>query len=183
MPQWCTSDGWLLTCQMRARASGEPRSTRATRSPRSRSHLAPFAQVNAMIGRNQPVIPKLRSSCTGPDSLSNVSIPAAMPSPMCGGSLTSGGMVLSKREEDSQRVCRVLFRCEDRHVWGGGPTTRPTSWNPARIRNSSDTDVAQPRPQSGAASVAVRLIQRDSRPFRRDQEPSSNRWPTARERR
>jgi hypothetical protein len=26
-------------------------------------------------------------------------------------------MVLSKREEDGQRVCRVLFGCIDRHVW------------------------------------------------------------------
>lgn len=69
-----------------------------------------------MINRNGPVIPKLRSSCTGPDTLSNVSIPAARPCPACGGPLTSGGMVLAKRK-DGQRVCRVLFRCGGRHVW------------------------------------------------------------------
>lgn len=76
-----------------------------------------FLQVSDRIFAQVPVIPKLRSSCTGLDNLSNVSIPAASPCPACGGPLTSGGMVLSKREDDGQRVCRMLFRCVDRHVW------------------------------------------------------------------
>jgi len=28
-----------------------------------------------------------------------------------------GGFVLSRREGDDRRTCRMLWRCADRHVW------------------------------------------------------------------
>ncbi|MDR6973949.1 hypothetical protein J2X68_000618 [Streptomyces sp. 3330] len=37
--------------------------------------------------------------------------------PECGQIMRSGGLVLSKREEDDRRVCRALWRCAGRHVW------------------------------------------------------------------
>ncbi|KOU57225.1 dehydrogenase [Streptomyces sp. MMG1533] len=43
--------------------------------------------------------------------------PADPACPDCDGPLTSGGMLLARREEDSRRVCRVVLRCAGRHVW------------------------------------------------------------------
>lgn len=37
--------------------------------------------------------------------------------PQCDGRLTVGAMVLSKREEDGQRVCRVVSACDSQHIW------------------------------------------------------------------
>lgn len=33
--------------------------------------------------------------------------------------MQSGGFVLSKREDDGRRGCRMLWRCPDQHVWWG----------------------------------------------------------------
>ncbi len=35
----------------------------------------------------------------------------------CGQPMKSGGFVLSEREDDGRRICRVLWRCAGRHVW------------------------------------------------------------------
>ncbi|MFE4615799.1 dehydrogenase [Streptomyces sp. NPDC056747] len=37
--------------------------------------------------------------------------------PDCGRPMEWKGLVLSKREEDDQRVCRSLWRCQDRTLW------------------------------------------------------------------
>ncbi|MEI5009189.1 dehydrogenase [Streptomyces sp. PmtA] len=42
----------------------------------------------------------------------------------CGLPITSGGLVLSLREDDDRRTCRMLWRCGGRHVWWGW-TDRP----------------------------------------------------------
>ncbi|MFD8676792.1 dehydrogenase [Streptomyces seoulensis] len=39
--------------------------------------------------------------------------------PTCGLPMEAGGLVLSKRVDDGQRVCRLLWRCGRRHVWWG----------------------------------------------------------------
>ncbi|WP_240804690.1 hypothetical protein [Streptomyces sp. LRa12] len=37
--------------------------------------------------------------------------------PECSQPLKSGGLVLSKRDDDGLRVCRSVWRCADRHTW------------------------------------------------------------------
>ncbi|MFJ6908299.1 dehydrogenase [Streptomyces griseoluteus] len=37
--------------------------------------------------------------------------------PECGQPLQAGGLVLAKRVDDGQRVCRSLWRCPGRHTW------------------------------------------------------------------
>lgn len=39
--------------------------------------------------------------------------------PACEQPLQTGGLVLSKRVDDGQRVCRSLWRCAGRHTWWG----------------------------------------------------------------
>lgn len=39
--------------------------------------------------------------------------------PECGHPMKSGGLVLSRREDDRRRVCRALWRCRNRHLWWG----------------------------------------------------------------
>ncbi|ANB08556.1 hypothetical protein SAM40697_4598 [Streptomyces ambofaciens] len=37
--------------------------------------------------------------------------------PECSQPLKSGGLVLTKRDEDGRRTCRSLWRCAGRHTW------------------------------------------------------------------
>ncbi|TKA04734.1 dehydrogenase [Actinacidiphila oryziradicis] len=37
--------------------------------------------------------------------------------PVCGTALTSGGLVLGRREDDRKRTCRSLWRCAASHLW------------------------------------------------------------------
>lgn len=39
--------------------------------------------------------------------------------PDCEQPMKAGGLVLSKRVDDGQRVCRSLWRCAGRHTWWG----------------------------------------------------------------
>ncbi|MFD4142949.1 dehydrogenase [Streptomyces sp. NPDC058572] len=45
-------------------------------------------------------------------------MPDAPPTcPDCEQTLKAGGFVLSGREDDGARACRMLWRCSDRHFW------------------------------------------------------------------
>ncbi|WP_406394499.1 dehydrogenase [Streptomyces sp. NBC_00887] len=37
--------------------------------------------------------------------------------PECRQPLKSGGVVLTRREDDGRRTCRSLWRCASQHVW------------------------------------------------------------------
>ncbi len=37
--------------------------------------------------------------------------------PECSQPLKSGGLVLSKQDDDGRRACRSLWQCIDRHTW------------------------------------------------------------------
>ncbi|MGC0339992.1 DUF2235 domain-containing protein [Streptomyces sp. SLBN-8D4] len=44
-------------------------------------------------------------------------VPTVEPCPVCDGPLTSGGMLLVRREDDGLRACRTLWRCAEGHLW------------------------------------------------------------------
>ena len=100
--------------------------------------VQPFAEVRAPTCLRLPQLPKLRAGPRMPRAMSDEE---PLTCPQCGGRLTVGAMVLSKREEDGQRVCRVVSACDSRHIWWSGRMGSTVAWNRARTRRSSLADI------------------------------------------
>lgn len=77
--------------------------------------------------------------------------------PECGQPMKSGGLVLSRREDGGQRVCRSLWKCAKQHFWWGvgRPDGRAIGVLPsaAGVRLTSNDDInGHERPRISSAA-------------------------------